>query len=50
MTPSDEQLVDIKIETAIARMRAERWQALYWIVTAAAFAGLVAAVLLAPCG
>ena len=49
MTPSDEQLVDIKIETAIARMQAERWQALYWIVTAA-FAGLVAAVLLAPCG
>ena len=48
MTPSDEQLIEIA--TSVARMPAERWQALCWIVMAAAFAGLVAAALRTPCG
>ena len=49
MTPSDQDLMDVKIEAALARMRAERWGERLWLALAVTAAGVIVAVTLSFC-
>ena len=49
MTLPDETLIDVKIATAVAQMRAERWCDRLYILAALGAVGLIAAVLPALC-
>lgn len=49
MNSPDEQLIDVKIAAAVARLRAERWRDRLYVLMAASAVGVIAAVLPALC-